>query len=727
MRTTRSRSALALAATSAAAAAGYARLFADAGWVLPVGAAVLGAHSVAAVTRRWSWPRAAAAQLGSLLLLLAWAVGGHTVAGLPTPATLSGLGEAAAHTVDAFRAAIVPAPSTPELVLLAAAGTWVCAAVADGLARRRQAGLLSVVPLVVVHAFVATLGTPRWRPVTAFAFAGAVCAFAVVERAEGMPRGWAVSRSPRPCRPALASSALAVVVATAALALGPMVPGGASEPILDVHAFGVQLDVSRVELNPLVDLRPQLSSPTVRELFTVRSALPAYWRLTALDRFDGRLWSPARPVPRRLEDRVPDSEKPQAAPLRQEFRITALDSPWLPAAHRALRVQAAGARLDPDSDSVITRRGSQEVRTYRVESGLPLDEEAAARPEARPLRGAELERYLALPDDFPASVRALARRFVAGTSTPYDQAVALEDHLRVGYAYYEDARPGHSNDDLEYFLFRSLHGYCEQFAGAFAAMARSLGLPARLAVGFTPGSYDPDDGVWRVTTKNAHAWPELYLDGMGWVPFEPTPGRAQPSQDDRSAAAFLARVRPGAARPRPGGDASSPPAARVLLDRSRARDAGPPKGDLFEGSGLPGWLTALPLILATAVLVTPLAKGLRRQARRAGRRGDRVAAAWRESLDRLAEAGLAPRGGETPLEFAGRAGHARPGTGPALVRLAVLMNGSAYAPRPPAPACAGHAWAAAGHLVRALDAGDTAGTRWRRRFDPRPLFRGRGA
>jgi transglutaminase-like putative cysteine protease len=726
MRTTRSRSALALAGTSAAAAAGYARLFADAGWVLPVGAAVLGAHSVATVTRRWSWPRAAAAQLGALLLLLAWVVGGHTVAGLPTPATFSGLGQAAAHTVDAFRAAIVPAPSTPELVLLAAAGTWVCAAVADGLARRRQAGLLSVVPLVVVHAFVATLGTSRWRPLTAFAFAGAVCAFAVVEQAEGLPRGWAVSRSPRPYRPALASSALAVVVATAALALGPVVPGGASEPILDVHAFGVQLDVSRVELNPLVDLRPQLSSPTARELFTVRSALPAYWRLTALDRFDGRLWSPARPVPRRLEHRVPESQRPQAEPLRQEFRITALDSPWLPAAHRALRVRAAGARLDPESDSVITRRGSQEVRTYRVESGLPGEEETAARPEARRLRGAELERYLALPDDFPASVRALARRFVAGTSTPYDQAIALQDHLRVGYAYYEEARPGHSNDDLEYFLFRSLHGYCEQFAGAFAAMARSLGLPARLAVGFTPGTYDPDDGVWRVTTKNAHAWPELYLDGMGWVPFEPTPGRAQPFQGDGGSAALLAQLRPATGRSRAGGDASSP-AASILLDGSRARDLGPPKGDLPGGPGLTGWLAGLPLVLGSTLLLAPLAKGLRRRARRAGRRGERVAAAWRESLDRLVEAGLAPRGGETPLEFAARAGRARPGTGPDLVRLAKLMNGSAYAPRPPAPASAGHAWAAATQLVRALDAGDPPWTRWRRRLDPRPLFPGRSA
>jgi hypothetical protein len=367
------------------------------------------------------------------------------------------------------------------------------------------------------------------------------------------------------------------------------------------------------------------------------------------------------------------------------------------------------------------------VRTYRVESGLPVEAEAGAQPGTPHLRGAELARYLALPADFPASVRALARRFVAGTYTPYDQAIALQDHLRVGYAYYQEARPGHSNADLEYFLFRSLHGYCEQFAGAFAAMARSLGLPARVAVGFTPGTYDPDAGVWRVTTKEAHAWPELYLEGLGWVPFEPTPGRAQPSQDDGGTNALLAQVRPGSARHRAAGDASSPPAARVLLNGSRARDAGPPKGNLPEAPHLPRWLATLPLVLASGLLVPPLAKGARRRARRAGRRGERVAAAWREALDRLAEVGLAPRGGETPLEFAGRAGHTRPGTGPALMRLAVLMNGFAYAPRPPAAASAGHAWTAARHLVRALDAGDTPWARWRRRLDPRPLLPGRGA
>ena len=88
---------------------------------------------------------------------------------------------------------------------------------------------------------------------------------------------------------------------------------------------------------------------------------------------------------------------------------------------------------------------------------------------------------------------------------------------------------GHGNDAIEAFL-RQRIGYCEQFAGTFAAMARSIGVPARVAVGFTPGTEQPD-GSRSVLGKNAHAWPEIWFDGLGWVPFEPTPGRGAPGAE----------------------------------------------------------------------------------------------------------------------------------------------------------------------------------------------------
>src|SRR5690606_14327556 len=98
--------------------------------------------------------------------------------------------------------------------------------------------------------------------------------------------------------------------------------------------------------------------------------------------------------------------------------------------------------------------------------------------------------------------------------------------------YSTDIDSGHSTDALVDFL-DSRRGYCEQFAGTFAAMARTLGIPARVAVGFTPG--DPDPAVadtFVVRGRHAHAWPEVWFPQVGWVPFEPTPGRGMPGATD---------------------------------------------------------------------------------------------------------------------------------------------------------------------------------------------------
>jgi transglutaminase-like putative cysteine protease len=502
--------------------------------------------------------------------------------------------------------------------------------------------------------------------------------------------------------------------------------------VLDVHAFGVTLDVSRVELNPLVDIRPQLLGTQRTELFTVRATAPAYWRLTALDRFDGRRWSPSRPALYRHDGPGRDAATGDRS-LHQDFRLTALDSPWLPAADRAIRITAAGTRLDPETDSLVTKKGSKSVHTYGVESRLPLDpyQQLPGRGSAGDRRP-RLARDLALPARFPTGVRELAERFTAGAATPYDRAVALEDSLRTGFVYDENAPPGASIDALERFLLGSRRGYCEQFAGAYAAMARAVGLPARVAVGFTPGTYDEAAGVWRVTTREAHAWPEVFLDGVGWTAFEPTPGRTLPDPE--------ARVRPDTAfqrlaAPRPSGagrDASSlnrvDPGGGAGLDTGPGGRAGGLAGAVAHTRPL-WWLGGAALGL---VVLPPVAKTRRRNARRRARADEAVLAAWREALDRLSEAGLTRRGEETPLEFAGRAGVSRPGVAPVMRRLATLVNGAAYGPgtsRAPDDDPAGgradraaEAWAATDKVVRALDDHDPGWVRWRRRLDPRPLL-----
>src|SRR5262249_37261527 len=130
---------------------------------------------------------------------------------------------------------------------------------------------------------------------------------------------------------------------------------------------------------------------------------------------------------------------------------------------------------------------------------------------------------LALPPGLPDSVAAEAQHATAGASFPFQQATRLERYLPdTEKNDPSSATPGHTYGHLEYFLGASHRGTTEQFATAFAVMARSLGLPARVVVGFGPGQ-STLDGAWAVRGRDALVWPEVDFAGLGWVPFYPTP------------------------------------------------------------------------------------------------------------------------------------------------------------------------------------------------------------
>jgi hypothetical protein len=135
--------------------------------------------------------------------------------------------------------------------------------------------------------------------------------------------------------------------------------------------------------------------------------------------------------------------------------------------------------------------------------------------------------YLQLQPEVPERVALLAREVIEGGDTPYDRAVRLEQYLQ-GFPYTLDvSRPPRDRDVADYFLFELGEGYCDYFATTFVVMARLVGIPSRLAVGYVGGEIDPDDGARVVMEANGHAWPEVYFPGWGWVRFEPTGGRAE--------------------------------------------------------------------------------------------------------------------------------------------------------------------------------------------------------
>jgi len=149
------------------------------------------------------------------------------------------------------------------------------------------------------------------------------------------------------------------------------------------------------------------------------------------------------------------------------------------------------------------------------------------------------KRYLQLPPHLPRRVRLLSREITQGASTPYDQAVAIQDYLRrITYDQYISAPPA-GHDVVDWFLFENRRGYCDYYATAMAVMCRAIGIPARVSQGYTPGEYMPATRSYQVHQLDAHAWPEVYFPGYGWIEFEPTSSEPLISRPEEGQSSLL--------------------------------------------------------------------------------------------------------------------------------------------------------------------------------------------
>jgi transglutaminase-like putative cysteine protease len=161
-------------------------------------------------------------------------------------------------------------------------------------------------------------------------------------------------------------------------------------------------------------------------------------------------------------------------------------------------------------------------RDYSLVSILPQASEAQLRAADSDYPPEVTGTYLRLPASVPERVFALARQLTADSSTPYDRALSIEAYLR-GFPYsLEVAPPPSGRDVVDYFLFTERKGYCSYYASAMVVLSRAAGLPARMVYGYSSGTYDPVKAQYEVRQADAHAWPEIYFPGIGWVEFEPT-------------------------------------------------------------------------------------------------------------------------------------------------------------------------------------------------------------
>ncbi|MFC4696050.1 transglutaminaseTgpA domain-containing protein, partial [Geodermatophilus arenarius] len=325
----------------------------------------------------------------------------------------------------------------------------------------------------------------------------------------------------------------------AALALAAAVVGGSVVPTLPegrvVAGFGPGGGggSTGTALDAAAALQGQLTLPQPIDLLRFDASVldPGYLRVVTLDVYsaeDG--WTVGN-----LDGETSVGQPDDLAPLpgrrdgrRVEATITAVghDDRFLPVLTSPLTVEIAdpGAwRFDPTTGTVFGRDVTTAAQSYRVTAveARPTEDDLRAAgevPPGSPVR----ERDTALPPLDPA-VTDLVASLTAGAATPYDAVRAIQGHFSRanGFVYSLATRPGTSGDDLVDFL-QLKQGYCEQYAGAMAAMVRAAGIPARVALGYTPGRVQPGGGRL-VTSDDAHAWVEVYFDDLGWVPFDPTP------------------------------------------------------------------------------------------------------------------------------------------------------------------------------------------------------------
>ena len=516
------------------------RLFVSHSYVAPVVTVAIAMHAVAWACRRQRLRGVTTAliSIGALILVVTWVVLPETTSfGLPLGSTWHAVHLALQEARTDFRSVTAPAPVTRGFELVTAATVGILALLADWAAFRMRTTLEAVIPSFTLFVFSASLGTHQHRTQAIFIELAAILAFVVVHQAtvDRESSAWFANRTDGVLGSvAKAGLVIGVVALVLTVNLSFRLPGSQSRALIAWRAAD-RASGTRNALSPLVDIRSRILDHNGTEAFTVKSNAPSYWRIMALDSFDGTDWtsnntygSVRHGLPRE------STSTPSGARVEQDFTIEQLTQAWLPAAYQPARIDGiTGVSYDPQSGSLLYDHDTTPGLTYHVTSVLNVGQLDAAKLEkagAAP-SGPSLEQYLKLPlSRISPQVVDLARRIAGSKTTEYDKAIALQNYLRSDlFQYNENFDPRATGSDaLDYFLFTSRQGYCQQFAGAYAVLARLVGLPTRLAVGWTWGDQD-NAGVWHVRLDQAHTWPEVYFSGIGWVPFEPTSSRGIPN------------------------------------------------------------------------------------------------------------------------------------------------------------------------------------------------------
>ena len=395
------------------------------------------------------------------------------------------------------------------------------------------------------------------------------------------------------------------------------------------------------------------------------------WRGLAFDRFDGRVWEAGprrRGLLRRDVSGVFHVGEPRGTGpvVRQEIFLDPIGADAVFAAPQALNLEMRLGAVGLDDMGSISAPASSGRLQYSVESELELTpprglRDAAWPPVNQPPGAA---RYLQLPA-LPERIPALARAVTAGSRSPYEAALKVNHYLSTQFTYTLVLKQETKLDPLEEFLFVRRSGNCEYFAAAMAVMLRSIGIPARVVGGFQRGDWNPYGGYFMVRMKDAHSWVEAFLDGPGWVTFDPSP-RAESEEARSVMTLYLDSLRMRWYRYVVNWSLRDQVAVAASMHRGTVE---------WHGSllGLRDWLRAVPRGWVAALVASILVAAwiFWRHAPGAARRAA-VAAVPRfyiEALRALARRGLRRGSTETAREFSQRVEGEAPAVASAVARL----------------------------------------------------------
>jgi transglutaminase-like putative cysteine protease len=679
---------LALVLVDVVAVASFARCFTGPGELtaalVTLLAAQLVAHAAGSVRHaRRTWALAVAL---AVLVPLGVVLGPTVFSHGPGPASWGVLEGDLRAAWRAFYFKVAPVAELPGLVLATALISGVLGLVAELIfAKRKIPAVFALLPAVTVYLFACSLGTGAWRVVGLGCMAGSACLYLVAAARERESSSTVVALADNGLSPGRRSTSyraaatmlrLVVLAAVAAAVVGPNLPGARSAALvtwrgLGANSGGTGTTVSsrttptaeRIGISTLVQVEEEeVDDPTV-SLFSVHSAIPTREMIATLDEFNGNRWSASSAASTTLgrfaTSLGADEQRPVApAPdgsgrskLVQVFDVSQLGGNTLPAWGAPMAVDGAGqVHRVGLGGPVVSDNALEPGFVYAVSSVI-------ADPSTAELAGASTDtserRYLQLPPP-PQRLVTLAHSLVAGATSPYQKALDLDAYLTSARFHYKlparlgpgtTARAGYGA--LIQFLFAARTGYCQQFATAFAVLARIDGLPTRIAVGFLTGVPIGHD-TWQVDGNDTHAWPQVLFARYGWIDFEPTPGTAVIGASGPSVSTTTSPVGAGVTSTtvRPARNLSKPASPGTTGSQASSRGSG--------GFGTIGllWLFVPLSGLAWVAGVLLWRRSRLRRAATEPRAG--VLVAWGEASRMLDLAGVRRRRAETFVELARR-------------------------------------------------------------------------